>query len=61
VKRMAPAAGFKGLQARISNHFEEKGFSGAQIAKAILVHEILGICLLGTVLDCFFSSMLLPE
>ena len=45
---MAPAFGLKGLQVRISNHFEEKGFSGAQIAKAILVHEILGICLLGT-------------
>ena len=45
---MAPAFGLKGLHVRISNHFEEKGFSGAQIAKAILVHEILGICLLGT-------------
>ena len=45
---MAPALGIKGLQARITNHFEEKGFNGNQIAKAILVHEILGICLLGT-------------
>lgn len=46
---MAPALGIKGLQARITNHFEEKGFNGNQIAKAILVHEILGICLLGNI------------
>ena len=47
---MAPAFGIKGLQVRISNHFEEKGFTGAQIAKAIFVHEVLGICLLGKLL-----------
>lgn len=47
---MAPALGIKGLQARITNHFEEKGFNGNQIAKAILVHEILGICLLGKII-----------
>jgi hypothetical protein len=52
---MAPALGIKGLQARITNHFEEKGFNGNQIAKAILVHEILGICLLG---NNFFTAKL---
>ena len=44
---MGPSGGFKGLQARITNHFEEKGFNGAQIAKAIFIHECLGVALLG--------------
>ena len=47
---MSPIPGMKGLSARISNHFEEKGFNGAQIAKAIFIHEVLGIALLGEVI-----------
>ena len=47
---MAPSFGMKGIQTKISNHFEEKGFNANQIAKAIFIHELLGIAILGTTL-----------
>lgn len=46
---MVSIFGLKGIQAKISNHFQEKGFDGNQIAKAIFIHEVLGIALLGIV------------
>ena len=42
----APTKPRLSLQDQITAKFREKGFTTNQLAKAILVHEILGVCLL---------------
>ena len=56
---MAPSFGMKGIQTKITNHFEEKGFNANQIAKAIFVHELLGIAMLGTIWMCDMDVQLI--
>jgi hypothetical protein len=36
-----------GVQNKFISHFQERGFDPSQITKAIVVHEILGILMLG--------------